>query len=411
MKIALTNIGSDQWIGGIYYISNLVRALRSLPTHEQPEILLRITSKLEESHYDGIADLVDLFPDYSWGNSASLSGELMNRVKGSLRELYTAVAPDSRIKRYVQTKADYGLGQKLRARDVSLLFPCPRAMGEDFRLPWLPWIWDFQHKHYPEFFSERQRRSRDHVFLRVAQSAKLVVTSSEDAVSDFDHFFPGYHEKFRVLHFRAFPSFEWFESDTVKTRSEYRLPPCYLVMPNQFWVHKNHKVVFEAAKILTDRSVDIHVVCTGNTIDYRDPGHFPRLTTYIKDNNIQNRIHILGLLPRLDQIQIVRGSVAVIQPSLFEGWSTVVEDARALGKHAFLSDIPVHREQNLPGAIYFDPYDPEALAAGIAEVWGNLAPGPSAGDELKALERQQELVVEYGRDFMKIADELIRLES
>ena len=247
--------------------------------------------------------------------------------------------------------------------------------------------------------------------MRVAESAKLIVTSSEDALSDFDHFFPGYHEKFRVLHFRAFPAFEWFGSDAVKTRTEYNLPPCYLVLPNQFWVHKNHKVVFEATKILADRSVDVHVVCTGNTVDYREPGHFPRLTTYVKDNNIQSRIHILGLLPRLDQIQIVRGSVAVIQPSLFEGWSTVVEDARALGKRAFLSNIPVHREQNLPGAIYFDPHDPEALADGIAEVWGSLAPGPSSDDERKALARQQELVVEYGRDFMKIAEELIPLES
>jgi glycosyltransferase involved in cell wall biosynthesis len=410
LKIGLTNIGSDQWIGGIYYISNLVRALRSLPTHEQPEILLRITSGREENQYQGIADLVHLFRDYSWENSASLCSGLMNPVKANLRRLYARAASDSRIKVYIQTKVDDGLYRKLRARDVSLLFPCPRAMSEEFRLPWLPWVWDLQHKHYPEFFSKKQRRSRDHVFLRVAESAKLIVTSSEDALSDFDHFFPGYHEKFRVLHFRAFPAFEWFESDAAKTRAEYDLPPCYLVLPNQFWVHKNHKVVFEATKILADRSVNVHVVCTGNTVDYREPEHFPRLTTYVKDNDIQSRIHILGLLPRLDQIQIVRGSVAVIQPSLFEGWSTVVEDARALGKHAFLSDIPVHREQNLPGAIYFDPHDPEALADGIAEAWGSLAPGPSAVDERKALARQQELVVEYGRDFMKIADELIRLE-
>lgn len=411
MKIGLTHIGSDQWIGGIYYISNLVRALRSLPTHEQPEILLRITSSLEENQYQGITDLVDLFRDYSWANSASLCSGLMNRVKASLRDLYDAAAPDSRVKVYVQTKVDNGLDRKLRAKDVSLLFPCQRAMSQDFRLPWLPWVWDLQHKHYPDFFSKKQRRARDYIFLRVAESAKLIVTSSEDALSDFDHFFPGYHEKFRVLHFRSFPALEWFESDAVKTRTEYNLPPSYLVLPNQFWVHKNHKVVFEATKILADRSVDVHVVCTGNTVDYRDPEHFPRLTTFVKDNNIQSRIHILGLLPRLDQIQIVRGSVAVIQPSLFEGWSTVVEDARALGKHAFLSDIPVHREQNLPAAIYFDPHDPEALADGIAEVWGSLAPGPSTGDEQKALARQQELVAEYGRDFMKIADELIRPET
>ena len=70
-----------------------------------------------------------------------------------------AAAPDSRIKVYVQAKVDSGLDRKLRERDVSLLFPCQRAMSEEFRLPWLPWVWDLQHKHYPEFFSKKHRRS------------------------------------------------------------------------------------------------------------------------------------------------------------------------------------------------------------------------------------------------------------
>ena len=44
----------------------------------------------------------------------------------------------------------------------------------------------------------------------------------------------------------------------------------------------------------------------------------------------------------------MRQSVAVLQPSLFEGWSTTVEEAKSIGKTILLSDIPVHREQAPP---------------------------------------------------------------
>ena len=113
--------------------------------------------------------------------------------------------------------------------------------------------------------------------------------------------------------------------------------------------------------------------------------------------------------PRLDQIQLLRCADAVLQPSLFEGWSTVVEDARALGKRIFLSDIPVHREQNPPGAVYFDPNEPADLAAAIDREWNNLTPGPCEDEEMIARERQGELIAAYARDLMAIADELVEL--
>ena len=38
-------------------------------------------------------------------------------------------------------------------------------------------------------------------------------------------------------------------------------------------------------------------------------------------------------------------SVALLNPSHFEGWSTTVEEARALGVPMLLSDLDVHLEQ------------------------------------------------------------------
>jgi len=55
-------------------------------------------------------------------------------------------------------------------------------------------------------------------------------------------------------------------------------------------------------------------------------------------------------------------AVAIIQPSLFEGWSTVVEDSKALNKFIIASDIPVHREQNNGNMEFFSPNNSVQLA-------------------------------------------------
>jgi hypothetical protein len=68
------------------------------------------------------------------------------------------------------------------------------------------------------------------------------------------------------------------------------------------------------------------------------------------------------------------GAVAIINPSYFEGWSTTVEEAKALGQRLILSDIPVHREQAPMYATYFMPNDAKALADILWAAWREPAP-------------------------------------
>ena len=64
----------------------------------------------------------------------------------------------------------------------------------------------------------------------------------------------------------------------------------------------------------------------------------------------------------------MKNSYAIIQPSLFEGWSTVVEDAKALNKFIFLSDLNVHKEQNPKNASFFDATNEEDLVEKLMNV-------------------------------------------
>jgi len=114
-------------------------------------------------------------------------------------------------------------------------------------------------------------------------------------------------------------------------------------------------------------------------------------------------VHLLGLIPKFDQVQLMRRSIGIVQPSLFEGWSTLVEDARLLGKSIILSDLPVHIEQNPPHSAFFECKSPEHLAELMGEWWGKLPPGPDLQQEQIAIETASIEIREFGNRFLDIA--------
>ena len=118
-------------------------------------------------------------------------------------------------------------------------------------------------------------------------------------------------------------------------------------------------------------------------------------------------LSVSGLLPRSHQIQIVRRAVALVQPSLFEGWSAVVEDARTFGKRIYLSDLAVHREQDPPDAVFFDAHAPEQLADLIAGDWSQLRPGPDPERERQAFAEQTLRARLFAQTFLGILDKAL----
>jgi glycosyltransferase involved in cell wall biosynthesis len=120
------------------------------------------------------------------------------------------------------------------------------------------------------------------------------------------------------------------------------------------------------------------VISTGNTEDYRNPDFFQDLCARVGQYGLSERFRILGIVTEEELVALMRHAMAMINPSLFEGWSTTVEEAKSLGKRILLSDIPVHREQAPERGIYFPPQDPEALAAALYTVMENYNPGEEA---------------------------------
>jgi glycosyltransferase involved in cell wall biosynthesis len=264
------------------------------------------------------------------------------------------------------------------------------------------WIPDFQSRYLPEFYTSKQLSAVNRSCNTIVRQTSVVILSSRTAELDFQKFYPLHVDKIKVLPFRTYSLDAWYEPDPEQIQYKYSLPDRFLIVSNQFWQHKNHLLVFRALKILQDQSVYPIVVCTGNLYDHRQPNYSNVILQAIDELNLNNQVHLLGLIHRLDQIQLMRRALAVIQPSLFEGWSTVVEDSRCLGKEILLSDIAVHLEQNPPNGQFFEQNSPEDLACLMKQCWETLTPGPNLAHEEVAKELNKTEVQDFGYRFLEI---------
>lgn len=269
---------------------------------------------------------------------------------------------------------------------------------------WTGWIPDFQHRYLPQLFSAKEIQKRDRGIAQLVASAPRVVMSSASAAEDLRRFHPEAAGKEDVLTFATFPREEWFSPGELDLSW---LPERFFLVSNQFWKHKNHPLLFAALEQLAARGVRPVVVCTGQLADFRDADYTNVILQTLHQKRIASQVLLLGMVDRLAQIQMMRRCLAVIQPSRFEGWSTVVEDSRVLGKACLLSDIAVHREQNPPGARFFSPESAEELAALLEDGWAHLTPGPDLAAEQVARERARERIAEVGRTFLAIADSAV----
>ena len=60
LSIALNNIGKKAWLGGIQYLHNLIRAVRTLPRDEQPDLTLLLSAwDADLALHAEVAHLVD----------------------------------------------------------------------------------------------------------------------------------------------------------------------------------------------------------------------------------------------------------------------------------------------------------------------------------------------------------------
>jgi len=364
IRVAIPILDATRWTGGFNYLCNLLEALKEYaPGQIEPFLYAMRPGDLKS------ADQL----------SARSAGAPIVISQSDSRSQNWRAAFDT-----IVLQRHHSLERELRRARIDLVFQHSAWFGTRFGLPTLVWIPDFQHRYLPQLFTRPAYIKRELGYRALCHSATLIMLSSETVRQDCEKFYPDSRRKTAVTRFavRAAPIAE--DAELSELRQRYSLPERFFYLPNQFWKHKNHLLVTEAMARLRDQGCEFTVIASGSMNDGRDKSYPESVVQQVKTRGLEGMVRFLGFIPREDIPRLMQASIAVINPSLFEGWSTVVEEAKALAVPLILSDLTVHREQAPAGALYFDPADADALAAAMRQTWNG--PLPSKLRKLKAAE-------------------------
>lgn len=132
----------------------------------------------------------------------------------------------------------------------------------------------------------------------------------------------------------------------------------FIYVPNQWWKHKNHiYLIEEYSKYLSETGEQaLHLVFSGKEFDYRFPGYDEEIRRSI--SKIENFVHTFGEIERTKQIYLFMKSNFIVQPSLYEGWSTSIEEGIFFNKNIVCLKLPNNLEQSdLANGVYFEDKD------------------------------------------------------
>jgi glycosyltransferase involved in cell wall biosynthesis len=234
------------------------------------------------------------------------------------------------------------------------------------------------------------------------------MVSSETARDDLERFYPAARGRAHVVRFAIDLDIPTYLGRRDEMRATYGLPERFYFLPNQFWRHKNHMTVIDAlARLKAAGKLDhvMPVALSGLNKDPRSPGHFDALMSAVEQAGVGSHFRYLGLIPYEHVLALAGCCDRLINPSFFEGWSTPIEEAKALGAPLLLSDIPIHREQ-APHARFFDPRDPATLAEALLELSERTPETRAPADKLR---RDQDTRLDaHAKGFFSAVEEACR---
>lgn len=340
IRVAFTLIGGQNWTGGYNYLLNLVRVLSiHAPNCVQP--VLFFGADIEEG---------DVAP------FEAIPGVVVIR-----NAVFNVSLKGKRLRQALLTGCDQAAAKEFAAQGINIVFENAQFYGWRFPFLVVAWIPDFQHRHMKHLFDFRAYWQREIGFIFQILSGRHIMLSSNDARQDCERFYPCTIGRTHVVRFAILLASDIDKAAARAIADGYGLPECFFFLPNQFWKHKNHECVIQSLLLLKARGREFVVAVSGKQEDPRDSEHFPRLKRLIETSGLSQNFRLLGLIPHEHILALMRSCVALINPSTFEGWSTTVEEAKALGTPMILSSLMVHREQ-CKDALFFDPTSPEQLA-------------------------------------------------
>jgi glycosyltransferase involved in cell wall biosynthesis/2-polyprenyl-3-methyl-5-hydroxy-6-metoxy-1,4-benzoquinol methylase len=317
----------------------------------------------------------------------SFSGQIIHSVAQTLESLLPPEVFRNIYQRYrhqVQSPKEQNL---VRSLGADLVFcPFSAVFYHTPEIPTVVIIADLQFLYYPEFFTVEQNYHADRNFRKVCQVASRLI-----CLSDFTRksvILKGQVEP--ELAVTSYPSL-WNPLDeptnerVLQALEKWNLKEGqYLFCPANFWRHKNHAMLLTAFKLFMQAypESELKLVLAGAPGERMDA-----LCQAAKRMGLEKRVVFTGYLNADEVSAVLQGSLALIFPSLFEGFGVPVLEAMQFGKPVLCSNTTCLPEVAGEAAVYFDPRRPDEIVRAIERITteADLAKALSAKGKQQAL--------------------------
>lgn len=249
-----------------------------------------------------------------------------------------------------------------RSLDADIAYSLPGYIQPDlYPLRQVVMVPDIQHEYCPEFFTEQALEERKRLYTDAVRRADHICAISEFTRQTLIDRLGVPPDRVTAIPLAADPIFcsEAPSARDAATLGKYGLEPgSYFYFPGHTWQHKNHRTAIEGLRILRDKhGRQPLLVCTGGPREAQ-----PALEQQIDAHGLRQHVRFLGYCPHDDLPALYRGAVALVFPSLFEGFGIPVLEAMASGCPVVCSRSTSLPEIGGDAPLFIDPTDAEACA-------------------------------------------------
>ncbi len=262
-----------------------------------------------------------------------------------------------------------GLAAHLRRHPPDVLF-IPAHVVPLRPPPGLPiavTVHDLGYEYFPETHPWRQRAYLRWSTRHSARRADLVFADSEATARDLHHLYHIPREKIVVAYPGppALPDPLPSPEEVRATQARYGLTPPYFLFIGTLHPRKNLLRLLDAfARVVSAGDDDAASLALAGKVGWLAEPILARAQA----PDLRDRVRILGYVPDRDLAALLMGAVALVYPSLHEGFGFPVLEAQSLGVPVLTAATSSLPEVAGDAALYVDPFDVESIAAGLVHL-------------------------------------------
>ncbi len=171
------------------------------------------------------------------------------------------------------------------------------------------------------------------------KTSLCIFTVSESSKSDIIKYYKTDANKIKIIYNAVDLSFFTNSIPSIKPHDRY------LLAVSSIDPRKNFKRLIDAFNLIEDKTIKLYIIGGQNNV-FKNEKY-----------SSNKQIYFLGRVKDSELIQYYRNAVALIYPSLYEGFGLPTIEAMSLGCPVLTSNIPSLKEVCSDAAIYFNPYD------------------------------------------------------